>query len=115
MLPLVAGAIAPAYGGTTGIISGVVTDSATGDKLAGVNVIVEGTNLTTVTDPNGYYVITNVPPGDYKVTASLVGYSNVQIAKVSVLMDITFSVDCAMSPAVAEEETVVVRESRPMI
>ena len=115
MLPLVAGAIAPAYGGTTGIISGVVTDSATGEKLAGVNVIVEGTNLTTVTDPNGYYVITNVPPGDYKVTASLVGYSDVQIAKVSVLMDITSSVDCAMSPGVADEETVVVKESRPMI
>ena len=56
---IILGAAAVVYSGTTGIISGTVTDSATGEKLAGVNVIVEGTNLTTVTDQNGYYVITN--------------------------------------------------------
>ncbi|MDH7481448.1 MAG: TonB-dependent receptor [Armatimonadota bacterium] len=105
----------PVYGGTTGIISGVVADSATGEKLAGVNIIVEGTDLTTVTDSNGYYVITNVPPGDYKVTASLVGYSDARAEKVSVLMDVTATVNFSMEQAVAEEEEVVVTESRPMI
>ena len=104
-----------AFCGTTGIISGTVTDSATGEKLAGVNVIVEGTSLTTVTNKDGYYVITNVPPGDYKVFASLVGYSDFQVAKVSVLMDATSAIDCALAPAVAQEETVIVKESRPMI
>lgn len=103
-----------AYCGTTGIISGTVTDSATGDKLAGVNIIVEGTNLTTVTDKNGYYVITNVPPGDYNVTAGLVGYSDA-LANISIIMDVTIPLDFAMEQAVAQEEEVVVTESRPMV
>jgi len=107
--------VSPAFGGTTGIVSGTVTDSATGEKLAGVNVIVKGTNLTTVTDENGYYVITNVPPGECKVTASLVGYTDAQVEKVSVLMDITAAVDFALEQSVAVEEEVVVTEARPMI
>lgn len=107
--------VGPAGCSTTGIISGTVTDLATGEALAGVNIIIEGTNLTTVTDKKGYYVVTNVPPGEYKVTAGLVGYSDLQIAKVNVLMDMTATTDCQMSTAVANEETVIVKESRPMI
>lgn len=115
VLPLAIIAIMPAFGGTTGIISGTVTDFATSEKLAGVNVIIEGTNLTTVTDAKGYFVITNVPPGEHKVTASLVGYSDFQVSKVNVIMDATTTVDCALSAAVANEETVIIKESRPMI
>jgi len=107
--------VSPAYGGTTGIISGTVTDTATGEKLAGVNVIVKGTNLTTVTDETGYYVITNVPPGEHKVAASLVGYADAQMEKVSVLMDVTATVDFALEQSVAVGEEVVVTEARPMI
>lgn len=112
---MILAAVTVVYSGTTGIISGIVTDSATGEKLVGVNVIVEGTNLTTVTDANGYYVITNVPPGDYKVTTSLVGYSDAEVRKISVLMDVTASVNVAMAQSVAQEEQVVVTEARPMI
>lgn len=105
----------PVYGGTTGIISGIVTDSETGEALAGVNVILEGTNMTTVTDTNGYYVITNVSPGSHRVVGSLVGYSDVLVRQVSVLMDVTSTASFAMTPAVAEEEEITVIESRPMV
>jgi len=115
LLQVAVGLVGPAYGGTTGIISGMVTDSATGEKLASVNVIVKGTNLTTVTDENGYYVITNVPPGEYKVTASLVGYADAQVGKVSVLMDVTAPVDFALEQSIAVGGEVVVTEARPMI
>lgn len=105
----------PVYGGTTGIIAGTVTDATTGEKLAGVNVIVEGTNLTTVTNSQGYYVITNVAPGDYTVTTSLIGYADGLAEKVSVIMDATATTDFGIDMAVADEETIVVSESRPMI
>ena len=105
----------PAHAGTTGIIAGTVTDSATGEKLAGVNVIVEGTDLTTVTNAQGYYVITNVPVGEYTVTTSLVGYSDAVVEKVSVIMDTTSTTDFPMATAVAQEDTVIVTGSRPMI
>lgn len=114
LFQIAVGITSPAYGGTTGIISGIATDSETGARLAGVNVVLEGTDLTTITNEDGYYVITNVPPGRYTVTASLVGYSDAQVEKVSVIMDVTAPVDFVLTPSVAEEEIVVV-EARPMI
>lgn len=109
------GLIGPVYAGTTGIVSGTVTDYSTGERLAGVNVVIEGTNLTTVTDANGYYVITNVPPGEHKVRASLVGYSEVIVPGVSVIMDVTSPLDFALEQSVEVEEEVVVIEARPTI
>ena len=106
--------IAPVYAGTTGIISGIAVDSESGGKLAGVNVIIKGTGLTTVTDENGYYVITNVPPGNYKVVFSLVGYGDTEIEKIGVLMDVTTPVDAKLLPSVTEEEFIV-SEARPMV
>jgi len=103
------------YAGTTGIVSGIVKDSSDNKALAGVNIVIEGTNLTTVTDENGYYVITNVPPGDHKITASLVGYADAVIEKVTVLMDVTATTDFSLKQSVAEEDQVVVKESRPMV
>lgn len=114
-LQMIVGIGGPVCAGTTGIVSGTVTDSATGEKLAGVNVMIEGTNLTTVTDSNGYYVITNVPPGDYTVTSSLVGYTDAMAEQVSVLMDTTSNTDFGMDMSVAEDEVVVVAGNRPMI
>ena len=49
-----------AFGQTTGQISGIVTDEATQEPLAGVKiVIVEGT-LETTTDKDGSYKLINV-------------------------------------------------------
>ncbi|MBI5867916.1 MAG: carboxypeptidase-like regulatory domain-containing protein [candidate division Zixibacteria bacterium] len=49
-----------ALAGTSGKISGVVTDRQTGEPIAGALVTVEGTNLQTRTDANGAYVLLNV-------------------------------------------------------
>lgn len=114
-LQMVMGIGTPVCAGTTGIIAGTVTDSETGEKLAGVNIIIEGTKLTTVTDSRGYYVITNVPPGDYTITSSLIGYSDAVTEKVSVIMDATSTTNFAMEISVAEEEEVVIAGRRPMI
>ena len=55
-------------------VVGVVSD---GDKpLVGANVVIQGTNLGTVSDDDGFYSI-DVPVGDYKVIASFIGYSPV--------------------------------------
>src|ERR1051325_2895674 len=65
-------ATAHAQSNTTGAIQGVVTDQKTGDKLAGVTVIVTSPAMsqtqTAITDENGFYKITELPPGEYLVT-----------------------------------------------
>lgn len=100
---------------TTGIISGVVTDSETGAKLSGVNVVIKGTNLSTVTDENGYYVITNVPPGTYQVKVSLVGYGEATETDVQVMMDATSATDVLLGREEIQETEVVVTAKRSLV
>jgi hypothetical protein len=53
-------------------IEGVVSDKASGDKLAGVTVVATSPALTgtatTVTDEQGFYKLPGLPPGTYLVT-----------------------------------------------
>ena len=60
----------------TGTIAGNVIDASTNLIIAGAMVIVEGPDLSAITDDNGYYEITNVPVETYTytVTASVTGY-----------------------------------------
>lgn len=59
-----------------GIATGVVRDNTTGEPLAGVNVIVEGTTNGTSTDVDGSYKLSNVKNGD-KLVFSMIGYADV--------------------------------------
>ncbi len=55
-------------------ITGSVSDAATGEALAGANVVVEGTTLGAAADANGSFSIGNVPAGTQTITASVIGY-----------------------------------------
>lgn len=57
----------------TGTISGLVRSEA-GAPLAGVQVYLVGTGLGTLSGPNGRYAIVNVPAGNYRVRAELIGH-----------------------------------------
>jgi Ca-activated chloride channel family protein len=59
---------------TTRLVSGVLNDPDTGEGMAGVNVMVKGTNIGTATDANGYYQI-EAPIGSVLVF-SFVGYTS---------------------------------------
>ncbi|HEY6035747.1 MAG TPA: TonB-dependent receptor [Kofleriaceae bacterium] len=60
---------ARAQGITTGAIAGTVTDSVSGEKLAGVSVTVGG--QTAITDGDGKYEITGLAPATYAVAFEL--------------------------------------------
>src|SRR5690606_32542041 len=64
----------PMVGGPAGgRIAGRVVDAA-GLPLPGVNVILDNTTTGATTDVVGYYAIDNVPPGEYAVRASFIGF-----------------------------------------
>src|SRR5436190_8168187 len=61
--------------GETGAIRGTVTDATAGGPLAGVAIMVMGTQLAATTGPEGQHAITAVPPGTYRLRARRLGYA----------------------------------------
>ena len=104
------------YAGSSGKISGRVTDSRTKDGLPGVNILVEGTTLGATTNVEGRYVILNVPPGSFTIAASLVGYKKIRVRDVRVSVDFTTPFDLSLDEGSVELDAVVVQGERtPLI
>ncbi|MBE0572212.1 MAG: TonB-dependent receptor [Ignavibacteriaceae bacterium] len=104
------------FAGTTGRLAGRVTDTATGEPLPFVNVVIMGTTLGAATDIDGYYSIINIPPGNYVVKASAIGYNSVSFQDVKVSIDLTTTIDFQLSEASVElGEDVIVIATRPLV
>jgi len=48
---------------STGTLTGYVTDARSGEPLVGANVGLQGTNMGSSTDSDGFYEIENIEPG----------------------------------------------------
>src|SRR5690606_27717382 len=100
----------------SGKITGIVTDAATGQPLAGVQVSVEGTGRSVLTQENGRYFLINIPPGTHTVVAQILGYATMRRENVLVAIDVTRTVDFPMtSEALAVAEIIVEAERVPVI
>ena len=102
-----------AFAQNTGKISGVITDSETGEPLIGVNVVIVGTTLGASTDEEGNYFILNIPVGRYDLQGSMVGYERVILRGVLVNAGRTTDADFRLRPTILELEAVVVEAIRP--
>ncbi len=78
-----------------GTIFGTVTDSLTGDPIAGANVTTNGIFVSTGTD--GSYSI-ELPPGTYKVAVSVNGYKSASEPNITVPAGETTTVDFELTP-----------------
>lgn len=101
--------------GTTGKISGKVTDGKTKEGIPSAVVTIAGTKLGAVTDPDGHYVIVNVPPGTYSVSVSYVGYQPTRVNNVAVNVDYTSTVNIVLNESSVELNEVVVDGGPPLI
>jgi len=103
------------YAGVTGKISGRITDKKTGEALPGVNIFLSGTSLGAATDLDGEYFIIQIPPGNYEVKISMVGYKEVTVKNVEVLIDHTTPLHTALEDEIFKGEEVVIIAKRPVI
>ncbi|NLK53439.1 MAG: TonB-dependent receptor [Bacteroidales bacterium] len=60
-------------------VSGTVTDLATGDPMPGVNIVVKGTVVGTLSGPDGKYSLAVTGPNDILVF-SFIGYNSLEVA-----------------------------------
>ncbi len=103
------------FGGTTGKIAGRVVDGKTKEPLIGVNIVIVGTNMGAATDINGEYFIINIPPGNYKVKASEIGYAPEEITNVHVSVDQTTRLDFELGEKAVQMGSVVVTAQKPLV
>lgn len=99
---------------SVGKISGVVKDKESGEPLPGVNVVLQETFLGASTDVDGFFVILNVPAGNYTISFSYIGYQPVDVENVRVVTDLTKRVDVDLTPTTIEMgEAIVVIAEKP--
>jgi len=83
-------------------VTGVVTDATTGEKLPGVNILIEGTNTGVITDVNGRYSI-ELPSPNMVLLFSYVGYNTERIEVTG-----KSTIDISLVPDIKSLEEVVV-------
>src|ERR1700676_2318136 len=112
---LPASRVARAQGtGTSGEIRGTVTDPA-GALIPQVTIVAEdtekGIRRTSVTDQNGQYEFTGLPPATYRVTAKLSGFQTEIFREVVVSVGQTVILDIHMKISTGQEVVEVTTEA----
>ncbi len=96
-----------------GTINGVVTSG--GNPLADVNIVLQGTVFSCVTDVNGAYNFPYVQPGTYTITASKIGYDT-QSVTVTLSADQTITQNFNLIPSASVNVTgFVVGSDQPTV
>lgn len=90
----------------SGTINGFVRDAENGETLPWVNVLIQGAELGAATSEQGYYVIHDVPPGEYTLVFRMMGYERLE-KTVRVRVNETVKVDASLQPGVIEMQDVV--------
>ena len=92
----------------TGEIRGTVTDAATKEPLAGVNITLRGTNRGAATDQNGEYSLSGLAVGGYSVAFSMLGYEKWIRSDILIKSNKTTWVDAALQSRVIEGDEITV-------
>ena len=91
-------------------------DRETNEPVIGANIIVEGTFFGAAADLEGYYYINNIPPGEYTVAVTSIGYRKTIVTEVKIRIDLTTNLDVDLiSEAIELGEEVVVVADRPLV
>lgn len=103
-----------AFAGTTGNLTGVVTDG-TGAALPGVTVTVTSPQLqgqrSAVTDAEGKYTLSLLPPGTYHSEFALGGFDTVAKDNIRVSVDTTTPLNATMALGAVSEAITVTAEA----
>ena len=92
-------------------LTGHVLDERTGEHLPYVNVQVKGTNIGTVTDESGHYLLQDLPIGHQTILFSYVGYETLELP-VNMEADRTIELKATIHEVSQQLNSVVVTANR---
>jgi len=87
--------LAPFQVAQSGIVTGVVTDAATGRRLSGAQISIQGTGTGGLSSAEGLFRIAGVPARTVEVRAEMIGYATVT-ETVTVVAGQTHTLDLAL-------------------
>ena len=87
------------------VINGYVKNKTTGENLIGANIIISNNDLKlgTATDVNGYFIIEKLPPADYEINVSYIGFKTLQEAFHLKSKNVTVEFELETVPIQSEE------------
>src|SRR6476620_2836000 len=83
----------------SGGVKGYVKDGTSGNEIDNVNIVLKPGYYATTTNADGYFSINRVPPGNYTLSASMVGYDSMSV-KIIILADKTINQIVYLEPFV---------------
>lgn len=89
-------------------LSGIITDSETGESLPGAHVVLDETKATT-TSGDGFYTFKNIVGGEHSIRVSFVGYATVS-HKIFITKNEIHNI--ALTPAILLRDEVIVTATR---
>ncbi|HEX2342593.1 MAG TPA: carboxypeptidase-like regulatory domain-containing protein, partial [Vicinamibacterales bacterium] len=104
-----------AFAQASGTVTGSVSDEQ-GGVLPGVTVTIVGNDRTAtfVTEADGKYRFLNLPPGTYRITAELTGFSTVVREGVVIIVGQTVALPINLKVA-SVQETITVTGDSPIV
>jgi len=94
-----------------GRINGVLRHADTGEPLLYGNVTIKGTDVGAASDIAGYYIISNIPAGNYTMLVTIIGHERIE-REISVVAGLEQRQDFELVPADVEGQEVVVTGER---
>lgn len=92
-------------------LTGHVLDETTGEHLPYVNVQLKGTNIGTVTDETGHYLLKDLPVGRQIIVFSYVGYETLELP-INIVEDKTVELKATLREVSQQLNSVVVTANR---
>ena len=92
-------------------INGFVREESTGEPISYANVFLSNTALGAATSRDGYFVITDVPKGEYEFNVTMIGYS-VYKEKISVSDTVSIRLEILLKEEVIKTSEILVTAER---
>ncbi len=95
----------------TASINGFVRNNSDGEPISYANVFISNTSIGTTTNRDGYFVISNLPVGEYELNVSMIGYGSYK-SIVNLIENTPTRLDISMTEQVIESAEVLVTAER---